>query len=154
MLDADLARIYGVSTGRLNEQVRRNIQRFPMDFMFKLSRAEFRSLMPQNAISKPGRGGRRKLPLAFTQEGVAMLSAVLHSPRAIQANIAIMRAFVKLRETLALHKELAAKLQELEQRIEGHDVQITNIFDAIRQLMAPPSSPPRQIGFKPPSVEQ
>jgi len=147
MLDSDLAVIYGVSTGRLNEQVRRNAARFPADFMFQLTLEESESLISQFAISKIGRGGRRNLPFVFTQEGVSMLSGALNSERAIQANIAIMRAFVRFREVLSLHKELAVKLRELEGRVVGHDVHIRDIFSALRQLVEPPVGPPKKIGF-------
>ena len=143
MLDADLAELYGVTTKRLNEQVRRNISRFPADFMFQLDAQEASALRSQIATSKEGRGGRRYLPYVFSEQGVAMLSSVLNSERAIQVNIAIMRVFVRLREMMATHKELAFKLAELEERLEGHDEQIQNIFEAIRQLMRPPD-PPRK----------
>lgn len=149
MLDADLARLYGVSTRQLNQQVRRNSKRFPQDFMFTLAPEEFKRLMSQIVTSKKGRGGRRKLPMVFTQEGVAMLSGVLHSERAVEVNIAIMRAFVKLREMLSLRRELARRLAQLERRIQGHDAQIHNIFDAIRELMRPAKEAPRRIGFTP-----
>jgi phage regulator Rha-like protein len=148
MLDSHLALLYGVSTKRLNEQVRRNISRFPNDFMFQLTREEYELLRSQNATSKSGSGGRRYLPLAFTEQGVAMLSTVLNSERAIQVNIAIMRAFVKLREILSTHKDLVYKLEELERKYETHDKQIKSVFEAIRQLMMPPERPKRQIGFK------
>jgi len=138
MLDADLAELYGVTTKRLNEQVRRNLSRFPADFMFQLDAQEASALRSQFATSKKGRGGRRYLPYVFTEQGVAMLSSVLNSERAVQVNIAIMRVFVRLREMMATHKELAFKLVELEERLEGHDEQIQNIFEAIRQLMTPP----------------
>jgi len=138
MLDADLAELYGVTTKRLNEQVRRNLSRFPADFMFQLDAREASALRSQFATSKKGRGGRRYLPYVFTEQGVAMLSSVLNSERAIEVNIAIMRVFVRLREMMATHKELAFKLIELEERLEGHDEQIQNIFEAIRQLMMPP----------------
>ncbi|MFH1723445.1 MAG: ORF6N domain-containing protein [Elusimicrobiota bacterium] len=151
MLDSDLAVMYGVTTGRLNQQVRRNIKRFPADFMLELSREEFQGLMLQSATSKKGRGGRRKLPLAFTQEGASMLAGILQSPRAIDAHIAIMRAFVKLRQMVCAHKELAAKLAELERKIEMHDEGIRSLFEAIRGLMAPPVRPRPRIGFKPKS---
>src|SRR5947199_9215420 len=148
MTDADLAVLYGVPTGALIQAVKRNLVRFPTDFMFQLTRAEAASLRSQIVILERGRGKHRKyLPYAFTQEGVAMLSSVLRSPRAVQVNIAIMRAFVRLRETLALHKELAHKLAELERKIEGHDASIRTLFDAIRQLMTPPEKPNRGIGF-------
>lgn len=147
MLDSDLAELYGVATRILNQQVRRNVRRFPADFMFRLTPEVTNRLRSQIVISNIGRGGRRYLPYVFTQEGVAMLSSVLSTRRAVQANVAIMRAFVRLRETLALHKDLARKLDELERRIEGHDAQIQSIFDAIRGLMTPPEEPKRRIGF-------
>ncbi len=154
MLDSELAELYGVSTKRLNEQVRRNIKRFPEDFMFQLNDEEFNILKSQIVISSlrsqiatSKRGGRRYLPYAFTEQGVAMLSTVLNSERAIQVNIAIMRAFVKLREILSTHKELAYKLNELERKTERHDTQIQAIFEAIRQLMTPPEKPKHRIGF-------
>ncbi len=147
MLDGDLAALYGVTTGNLNKAVRRNLDRFPSDFMFQLSEEEAQDLIFQIGRSK-GRGGRRHLPYVFTEQGVAMLSGILRSKQAVQVNVAIMRAFVRLRETLALHKELARKLADLEQRIEGHDTAIRSLFEAIRQLMAPPPSPPKpEIGF-------
>ena len=145
MLDRDLAELYKVPTGRLNEQVKRNIRRFPGDFMFQLTRKEFKILKSQFAISSWG--GTRKLPYVFTEQGVAMLSSVLHSERAVHVNIAIMRAFVKLRQILSAHKELAHKLRQLEKKIEKHDVEIHAIFEAIRQLMTPPEKPKRRIGF-------
>ena len=147
MLDSDLAELYGVKTEALNQAIKRNQERFPQDFMFRLTAEEAESLRSQFVISKQGRGGRRYLPHAFTEQGVAMLSSVLNSRRAVQVNIAIMRAFVKLREILATHKELAQKLAELERKLQGHDNQTQSIFDAIRQLMAPPGSPRHRIGF-------
>jgi hypothetical protein len=144
MLDADLAVLYGVSTKRLNEQVRRNRSRFPDDFMFQLTGEEVRSLRSQFATSKPGRGGRRYAPLVFTEQGIAMLSTVLNSERAIQVNIEIMRAFVRLREMIATHRDLARKLEALEKR---YDAQFKVVFDAIRELMAPPTPKKRKIGF-------
>lgn len=147
MFDSDLAAMYGTTTGRLNERVRRNLKRFPPDFMFQLSRAEFNDLISQSAISSSNWGGRRKLPLAFTQEGVAMLSGILNTSRAIRVNIAVMRAFVKLRETLMLRKDLALKLDRLERKIETHDEQIRSVFEAIRELMTVPEEPKRRIGF-------
>jgi hypothetical protein len=148
MLDADLAVLYEVSTKRLGEQVRRNVQRFPADFMFRLTAAEARVLRSQFATSSLGRGwgGRRYIPYAFTEHGVAMLSSVLRSPRAIQVNIAIMRAFVRLRGLLASNETLARKLDELEKR---YDAQFKVVFDAIRQLMSPPAGERRAIGFRP-----
>ena len=149
MLDSDLAELYGVKTEVLNQAVKRNQERFPQDFMFRLTAEEAESLRSQFVISKQGRGGRRYLPHAFTEQGVAMLSGVLNSRRAVQVNIAIMRAFVKLREMLAAHKELAQKLSELERKLQGHDNQIQSIFEAIRQLMAPPQPPRLRVGFHP-----
>jgi hypothetical protein len=146
MLDHDLAELYGVETKNLNKAVRRNIDRFPEDFMFQLTTEETERLRFQFGTLKRGQHSKY-LPYVFTQEGVAMLSGVLRSPRAVQVNIAIMRVFVRLRETLALHKELAHQLAELERRIEGHDTSIRTLFDAIRQLMSPPEKPPREMGF-------
>ncbi len=147
MLDSDLAELYDVTTGNLNKAVTRNIDRFPADFMFRLSREEYNSLRFQFGILK--RGGHSKYPPhVFTEQGVSMLSSVLKSKRAIHVNIAIMRAFVKLRETLTLHKELAGKLGLLENKIAKHDEEIQSIFEAIRQLIShPPEKPKKQIGF-------
>ena len=143
MLDADLAKLYEVSTKRLNEQVRRNPGRFPSDFMFQLTKEEYRILRSQFATSSWG--GRRYLPYAFTEQSVAMLSSVLDSERAILVNVEIMRTFVRLREILATHKYLARKLEELEKK---YDEQFAVVFDAIRELMKPPEPPPkRRIGF-------
>ena len=147
MLDRELAELYGVTTAALNQAVRRNLDRFPQDFMFQLDKEEFESWRSQIVISNPGlRMGARRRPLAFTEQGVAMLSSVLRSKRAIQVNIAIMRAFVTFREMLATHKDLADKLAELEQK---YDEKFRVVFDAIRQLMAPPTldEQRRQIGF-------
>ncbi|MGE5664201.1 MAG: ORF6N domain-containing protein [Deltaproteobacteria bacterium] len=145
MLDADLAELYGVSTKRMNEAVRRNATRFPEDFMFQLSREEDVSLRSQIATLKVGRGQHRKfLPYAFTEQGVAMLSGVLHSPRAIQVNVAIMRVFVRMRRMLVSHEELARKVDSLEKQ---YDEKFRMVFDAIRALMEPPKTPRRRIGF-------
>ncbi|MBI5244916.1 MAG: ORF6N domain-containing protein [Elusimicrobia bacterium] len=148
MLSTDLAGLYEVQPKVLVQAVKRNIERFPPDFMFQLTIEEAEASRSQIVTLKRGQN-IKYAPYAFTEQGVAMLSSVLKSTRAIQVNIAIMRAFVKLRETLALHRELAAKLQELERRIEGHDCHIQNIFDAIQELTTPPKDPPRQIGFRP-----
>ena len=146
MLDHDLAKLYGTTTKRLNEQVRRNARRFPPDFMFQLAEQEVSTLRSQSATSKAsGRGGRRYRPLVFTEQGVAMLSSVLNSERAIEVNILIMRAFVKLRQLLATHVELARKLDALERR---YDAQFRVVFDAIRELMKPPQPKDRRIGFR------
>jgi len=147
LLDMDLAEFYGVETRSLIQALKRNIERFPSDFVFQLDQDEFDSLRSQIVISK-GKGGRRYLPYAFTEQGVAMLSSVLRSKRAIQVNVAIMRTFVKLREILLTHKELAHQLVDLERRLEDHDEQIQTIFEAIRQLMTPPAKPRKKIGFE------
>lgn len=145
MLDSDLAALYGVTTGNLNKAVKRNAERFPIDFMFQLDAEEVANLRFQFGISSWG--GRRRRPYAFTEQGVAMLSSVLNSVRAVKVNIAIMRAFVKLRETLDTNRELARKFTELEWRVGKHDEEIAAILEAIRQLMTPPETPPREIGF-------
>lgn len=147
MLDADLARIYGVTTKRLNQQVNRNRDRFPADFMFQLTPEEDRALRLRIATSNTGRGGRRYLPLAFTEHGAIMLAAVLNTPVAVQASLRVVRAFVRLREMLSAHKELAVKLDELERKLSSHDGQIQTLFDAIRELMVQPEPPPKPIGF-------
>jgi ORF6N domain-containing protein len=140
MLDSDLAQLYGVPTMRLNEQFKRNRDRFPVDFVFQMTKEEFESLISQSAISNTGRGGRRTLPWAFTEHGVAMRSSVLRSKKAVQVNISIIRTFVKLREVLATHKDLA-------RRVEQHDQQIAVLFDAVQKLLAPPNSPKHPIGY-------
>ncbi len=147
MLDKDLAELYGVETKNLNKAVARNLDRFPEDFMYRLTTEEFESLRFHFGTSKKGRGGRRYLPYVFTEQGVAMLSSVLKSKRAVQINILIMRAFVQLREFLATHKSLASKLDEIEKKLQTHDVQIRGIIEAIRQMMLPPEKPKRPIGF-------
>ena len=159
MLDLDLAALYGVATKVLNQAVKRNAARFPEDFMFKLSGEEIEGL---SQIVTPSQGmGRSRSqivtlkrgknvkyrPCAFTEQGVAMLSSVLKTDRAVKVNIAIMRAFVKLREALETNRELARKFAELEKRVGKHDDEIAAIIDAIRQLMAPPEKPRREIGF-------
>ena len=145
MLDSDLAQLYGVRVERLNEAVKRNEDRFPSDFMFQLTKPEFEHLKSQIAISSSKWGGRRHAPYAFTEQGVAMLSSVLRSKRAIQVNIAIMRAFVQLREMIASNKGLARRLNELEKKYDG---QFRVVFEAIRELMAEPAPKSRRIGFK------
>jgi hypothetical protein len=145
MLDSDLATLYGVTTGNLNKAVKRNAERFPTDFMFQLDAEEVANLKFQFGISSWG--GRRRLPYAFSEQGVAMLSSVLNSERAVKVNIAIMRAFVKLRETLEINRDLARKFAELEMRVGRHDEEIAAILEAIRQLMLPPEKPRREIGF-------
>src|SRR5438477_3863491 len=145
LLDGDLAALYEVPTGHLNRAVKRNLARFPSDFMFRINRNEARILKCQFGISSWG--GRRGHPCAFTEQGVAMLSSVLNSPRAVKVNIAIMRAFVKLRQTLEANRELAQKFADLEGRVGKHDKEINAIIEAIRQLMVPPEKPKREIGF-------
>jgi len=145
MLDKDLADLYEVETRHLTRQVRRNLDRFPEDFMFQLSKGEFKSLMCHFGTSN--RGGTRKLPYVFTEQGVAMLSGVLHSKRAVKVNIQIMRAFVKLRHILSCHKEFEMKLRELEKKLEEHDLDIHDIFEAIRQLMGIPEAKKVIRGF-------
>ncbi len=158
MLDADLAVLYGVQTKVLVQAVKRNLARFPADFMFQLSATEFGSLRSQFVTSNTGRGGRRTAPYAFTEQGVAMLSSVLGSPHAIAINIEIMRTFVRVRALAATHGDLAQRLNDLEQKTETlsmrHDsfsdntrIQIKQIFDALRDLMTPPDPPKRPIGF-------
>jgi hypothetical protein len=149
MLDQDLAELYGVTTGNLNLAVRRNKVRFPEDFMFQLNAEEAKSLILQSARAK-NRGGRRTAPYVFREQGVAMLSSVLRSERAVLVNIVIMRAFVRLREMLSTHKNLLRKLEELERKYQTHDAQITAIFDAIRKLVETPPRPRRRIGFTAP----
>jgi hypothetical protein len=148
MLDIDLAGFYGVNTRNLNKAVSRNLDRFPSDFAFHLTLDETQSLMFQIGTSKIGRGGTRKPARVFTEQGVAMLASVLRSERAAVMSIAIIRAFVQLRELLATHVELAEKLAELERKLEGHDSAIANLFEAIRQLLASPEpEQTRKIGF-------
>jgi hypothetical protein len=148
MLDEDLAGLYGVETRRLNEQVRRNIKRFPPDFMFQLNEIEFTeaaALRSRFVTLKKGRGQHRKyLPFAFTEQGIAMLSSVLNSDRAIEMNILIMRAFVNLREMISSHKDLVRKLDELEMK---YDAQFAMVFDAMRELIAPVEPKKRKIGY-------
>ena len=146
LLNFDLARLYGVTTGNLIKAAKRNSSRFPGDFMFRLSAAEMEGLIFQLGISKP-RGGRRHLPYAFTEQGVAILSSVLRSERAVKVNITIMRAFVRLRQVLETNRELAKRFAELESRVGKHDDEIAAIIEAIRQLIAPPAKPRREIGF-------
>ncbi len=147
LLDRDLAELYDVETKVLKQAVRRNIKRFPNDFMFELTKEEFENWRSQFVTSNSDKMGLRYKPMVFTEQGVAMLSSVLRSNRAIEVNIAIMRVFVQLRKMISSHKELAHKLSELEQRLEGHDEQIQVVFEAIKQLMAPPKKPRKKIGF-------
>ena len=150
ILDEDIAKLYEVETRALNQAVKRNSERFPDDFMFQLTKDEYKSLISQNVISKPeGRGGRRNPPLAFTEQGVAMLSSVLTSSRAAEVNIAIMRAFVRLREILASNRNIERQLKSLDKKVASHDKQFKIIFDTIAKLMAPDEkATKRPIGFK------
>jgi hypothetical protein len=145
LLDRDLAELYGVETRVLVQAVKRNLRRFPADFMFQLSKEEFENWRSQFVMSNPGsKMGLRRRPYAFTEQGVAMLSSVLHSDRAIDVNIAIMRAFVRLREMLASHADLARRLDELERK---YDQQFAVVFQAIRELMKPPTAKPNEMGY-------
>jgi hypothetical protein len=147
MLDFDLARLYGVTTMRLNEQVARNRDRFPDDFAYQLTQQEVMNLISQNAISSAGHGGRRKLPWAFTEHGVAMLSSVLRSPTAVRVNIEIMRIFVRLRRLMATPGELVEQLTRLAEVVRLHDHEIKAIAQALNRLMERPTEPARRIGF-------
>jgi hypothetical protein len=147
ILDSDLARLYGVTTARLNEQVKRNRDRFPDDFMFSLSQQEYANLISQIATSRFW-GGRRKLPSVFTEHGAIMAANVLSSDCAIEISVYVVRAFVRLREAMLANAELTANLAELERRVAGHDEAIRSLVQAIRQLMSPSEKPRRSIGFK------
>jgi hypothetical protein len=145
ILDKDLAAIYGVPTFRFNEAVKRNIERFPEDFMFQLTNEEADILISQNAMSKSGRGGRRTLPYAFTEHGAVMAANILKSATAVQMSVIVVRAFVKMREMLIEQRDLAKRLSDLEQK---YDNQFKVVFDAIRALMTPPDKPKKKIGFE------
>jgi len=148
MIDTDLAELYGVPTHRLNERVKRNQKRFPEDFMFQLTKVEAEALRSQIAISKIGRGGRRTLPYVFTEQGVAMLSSVLNSEQAIEVNITIMRAFVKLRQMLESDEELNRKFAVVIRKLSAHDKYFKVVFDELKKLTQQPITERRQIGFK------
>lgn len=151
MLDSDLAALYGVATGRLNEQVKRNQARFPAAFMFRLSIEELRSLRSQFAILKLGRGEHRKYaPTAFTEHGALMLASVLNSPQAIELSVLVIQAFVQMRQFVQAHAEISSRINELEKRLGTHDAAIASLIKAIRQLAAPPPKPSRPIGFTAP----
>jgi ORF6N domain len=148
MLDKDLAEMYSVETFRLNEAVKRNLSRFPSDFMFQLTQDEFKSLISQNAISNnPGRGGTRKLPNVFTEQGVAMLSSVLNSETAIQVNIQIIRVFTKMKQLILDNKDLALKIEKIEQHLIKHDEEIKIIFQYLKKLLIQENKPRKAIGF-------
>jgi hypothetical protein len=147
MLDAYLARIYGVTTIRLNQQVNRNKERFPKDFMFQLTNEEFQRLSLQTATSNPARGGRRKRPYVFTEYGAIMLASVLSTPVAVRSSIQVVRAFVRLREMLTTNKVLSRRLTKLEQKLGSYDGQIRTVFEVIHQLMTQPEIEWRKAGF-------
>jgi hypothetical protein len=151
ILDTDLAELYGVPVKRLNEQLKRNMQRFPPDFLFTLTRAEYRSLMSPNSTTSSAHGGRRYLPHAFTEHGAIMAATVLNSQRAIEMSIFVVRAFVQMRQALVVNQHVESKLSELEARLDSHDADIQDLVEAIRELMAPLPANHRQIGFEVPA---
>lgn len=153
MLDEDLADLYGVETRVLIQQVKRNSKRFPADFMFQLTGAEAEVLRSQIVTSNEGRGGRRYAPYVFTEQGVAMLSGVLRSDRAIAVNIEIMRTFVELRRAASSYVAIEKRLEEIERELGGHDEQLNQIFMALRRLISPPDRPKRPVGFRAPEDE-
>jgi cell division septum initiation protein DivIVA len=147
ILDRDLAELYGVPVKRLNEQVKRNRDRFPDDFMFQLSKVEEADLQSQST-AKSGRGGRRYAPYAFTEHGAIMAATVLNSERAVEMSVFVVRAFVRLREMMSANHQLASKIDELEQRLDTHDASIQELIEAIRELMTPEPATGRRIGFE------
>ncbi|MGH9545406.1 MAG: ORF6N domain-containing protein, partial [Terriglobales bacterium] len=151
ILDSDLAVLYGVTVKRLNEQVMRNLERFPTDFMFRLTAKENESLRSQNATSKKGRGGRRYPPYAFTEHGAIMAATVLNSERAVEMSVFVVRAFVRMRQLVTRNRQLAAKINELDRRLETHDASIQDIIEAIKELMVPEGPSKRKIGFQLPA---
>ena len=148
MLDRDLAELYGVETRHLKQAVRRNSDRFPKDFMFKMNKAEFEFLRTQFASSKEPRGGTRYMPMVFTEQGVTMLSCILNSKRAIAVNIQVIRIFTKMREMLLTHKDILLQLEKIENKLASHDEQIAKIFLYLKQLLNPPEVPRPRIGFR------
>lgn len=146
MLDFDLSILYKVETKRLNEQVNRNIDRFPGDFMFRLTKREYENLRSQIATSRWG--GTRYMPMAFTEQGVAMLSSVLNSPTAINVNIQIIRVFTKMRSLMLTHKDILLQLEKMEKKLGKHDEQIVLVFEYLKKLLSPPQAPRRRIGFR------
>lgn len=147
ILDTDLAELYGVEVRQLNQQVKRNSRRFPDDFAFQLTAEEAANLRSQNVISSSGHGGRRYLPSAFTEHGAIMAASILNSERADEMSLFVVRAFIRMREALAANQQIIAKLSELERKVEGHDSDIQDLIEAIRELMEPPPSSNRRIGF-------
>ena len=146
MLDRDLSELYNVTTGNLNKAVKRNLKRFPNDFMFQLKETEYKNLIFQNGTSNWG--GTRKMPYVFTEQGVAMLSSILNSDTAIEVNIRVIRIFTKLRELLLTNKDILLKLEQLEKKVTGHDADINMIFTALKQLLHQPQKPRTRIGFR------
>jgi chromosome segregation ATPase len=151
ILDTDLAELYGVPVKQLNQQVKRNSDRFPEDFVFTLSKGEHETLRSQIVTSNPARGGRRYLPHAFTEHGAIMAASVLNSKRAVEMSIFVVRAFVRMRETLLVNQRVVSKLSELEARLDQHDSELQEIVEAIRELMSPLPANSRRIGFEAPS---
>lgn len=151
ILDADIAELYGVPVKVLNQQIKRNRRRFPPDFVFQLTTKEHAALRSQIVTSNEGRGGRRYLPYAFTEHGAIMAATVLNSERAVEMSVFVVRAFVRLREMLATNRKLAGKIDELENRLDTHDSTITELIDAIKELMTPDDPPRKRIGFELPS---
>lgn len=148
VLDSALARIYGVTTGRFNEAVKRNLKRFPADFSFVVNREEYEELISQNAISKPGRGGRTKLPQVFTEHGALMAASILNSERAVAMSVYVIRAFVEIRETLATNAAILKRLAEIDKTLVLHGTALNDIYQKLLPLLSPPPDPPRrQIGF-------
>jgi hypothetical protein len=152
ILDTDLAELYGVPVRQLNQQIKRNRDRFPADFVFSLTSAEYRSLRSQIVISNPGRGGRRYLPHAFTEHGAIMAATILNSSRAIEMSIFVVRAFVQMRQTAAVNRHVVSKLIELEAHLDRHDDEIQDLIETIRELIAPLPANARRIGFEAPSA--
>jgi len=151
ILDTDLAELYGVPVKRLNEQLKRNPQRFPRDFLFTLTREEYKHLRSQNATSSSAHGGRRYLPHAFTEHGAIMAATVLNSRRAIEMSVFVVRAFVQMRQSLVINQHVVSKLSELEARLDSHDAEIQDLVEAIRELLTPLPANNRRIGFEAPA---
>jgi hypothetical protein len=151
ILDTDLAELYGVPVKRLNEQLKRNPQRFPRDFLFTLTREEYKHLRSQSATSSSAHGGRRYLPHAFTEHGAIMAATVLNSKRAIEMSVFVVRAFVQMRQSLVVNQHVVSKLSELEARLDSHDAEIQDLVDAIRELLTPLPANNRRIGFEVPA---
>jgi ORF6N domain len=150
IIDSDLAELYGVSVKRLNQQLKRNSQRFPAEFAFTLTRAEYKNLRLQNATSSSKHGGPRYLPHVFTEHGAIMAATVLNSKRAVEMSIFVVRAFVQMRQALVINQKVVSKLSELEERLDTHDSEIQNLMDAINELVAPLPANARRIGFEVP----